>query len=520
MKKKASEYEWDRNYSNHVINSSDNLKIVDDMLSDKGKGFCLAKFKQGTIHLGTGMTHACHHPSPHKIPLVEIESNPASLFNTEHLKTARTEMLNDKKPSECDYCWRVEERGGLSDRHSKSIEPWALEHFDAVTEYKGDEDIYPSYLEVSFSNACNLKCTYCGPEFSSKWVEELKTNGPLKVLEGELDEQWVQGWQDLDSLQYKNREFNPYIDAFWKWFPEAFKHLSHYRITGGEPLLSKETFKSMDWLIENPNPELEFSVNSNFSVPEKVWQLFVGKLEKLKTDNRVKKITIYTSVEGWEERAEYARTGLDFKLFKKRTEQIAAMGNVRCVVMAAFNIFSVTSFMPLLEWILELKKLHNPSESMQKLEVTNFKVPPVGESAVHRSEKNPDQSIVIGIDIPYLRHPELLDVQFCSHELVDEYLLPLMNFMADNMTCDIWTEHSGFEKYEIEKLKRIVVNRLHFNPKNEKGPEHLIIHRAKFYDYIKAHDRRNATSFLKTFPEMTAHYNLCEEAHTLYHSDK
>jgi hypothetical protein len=158
----------------------------------------------------------------------------------------------------------------------------------------------------------------------------------------------MHGHLDLEKLTYKQREFNPYIDAFWKWFPDALPHLRHYRITGGEPLMSKETFRSMEWLINNPNTEMEFSVNSNFSVPEKLWERFVELLTEMRDKNVVKKITVYTSLEGWGERAEYARTGLDFNLLKQRAEQIAAMDNVRLSIMSAFNLLRITSFKPML----------------------------------------------------------------------------------------------------------------------------------------------------------------------------
>ena len=51
---------------------------------------------------------------------------------------------------------------GDSDRFFKSLEIWPRP-MDMMTSLSllGDENIYPSYLEVSFSNACNLKCTYC-----------------------------------------------------------------------------------------------------------------------------------------------------------------------------------------------------------------------------------------------------------------------------------------------------------------------------------------------------------------------
>ena len=65
------------------------------------------------------------------------------------------------------------------------------------------------------------------------------------------------GYNWTDDPQYLEREHNPYIDAFWKWFPDAIGHLHTLRITGGEPLMSKHTFALMEMLINNPNPELE-----------------------------------------------------------------------------------------------------------------------------------------------------------------------------------------------------------------------------------------------------------------------
>jgi organic radical activating enzyme len=519
MTKKLQDMDWVVEPGGAIGNNEHNVNQVKELLNSKGCGFCMAKFKQVTMHLGTGMTHSCHHPVPHKIPLSEIENNPAALFNTSVLKTARKEMLNDQKPSECDYCWRVEESDGVSDRHYKSLEPWAITDFDETIKLTGDEDIYPSYLEVSFSNACNLACTYCGPEFSSKWVEDLKNNGPLKLYEGQDNERWVQGYQDLDSLSYKNREFNPYIDAFWKWFPEAYKHLKHFRITGGEPLMSKETLKTMDFFIENPNPELEFSINSNLSVPDKIWDKFIEKLKVLKTDNKVKKITLYTSVEGWGEKAEYARTGLDFELLRKRFEQVLKLGNVRVVIMSTFNLFSITSFKDLLKWVHRMKQKYNPDNTHQHLETsTGFNLVK-GTSYTQRKEKNPDHSVVVGIDIPYLRHPEFLDVQICSHELVEDYLLPCLDYINQNSNNGTWADHQSFEQYEVEKLKRIVVHRLYHNRKKDKAREsHADIKRKRsaFYEFVNKLDSRRGTSFLKTFPEMTEFYNLCKRDHNTY----
>ncbi len=504
---------WDN--IGHVDNNQDNLNKVKQLLDSKGPGFCLAKWNQVTMHLGTGLTHSCHHPKTHKIPLEEIAVNPSALHNTKYKKDQRKAMLNGEKPAECDYCWRPESKGENSDRHYKSMEFWALPHHDEIAQLTGDEDVFPTYLEVSFSNVCNLKCTYCAPEASSRWVEELKAHGPVKLIEGTPYEQWAQGYQDLDSLQYKNREVNPYVDAFWKWFPEAYKHLKVLRITGGEPLMSKETLKTMDFLLEKPNPDLEFAINTNLLVPDKLWDQFILKLVAMRDAECVKKLTIFTSVEAWGKRAEYIRTGLDFELFKKRYEQLLALGGIRAVIMATFNILSITSFKQLLEWHYELKVRYNPVNANQHLEENTGFVLAKGESLTTRKHKNKGHSFIAGLDVPYLRSPEYMDAQFSSHQLVDDFFIPMMDYMGSHMANSNWNDHHGFEPFEIDKLKRILVHRLYFNQKKREDRElgdDIRINRAKFYDFINEMDKRRNTNFLEVFPEMTEFYNTCRIA--------
>lgn len=512
---KLNDITWLR-YDNGQVqaNNNENFQKAKKLLDSTGKGFCLAKFTQTTLHLGTGMTHACHHPIPHKIPLEEIQSDPAALFNTKHLKHARKEMLNNERPSECDYCWRIEDSGGYSDRFFKSIEPWALEHHDTIQETNPNQNQIPTYLEVDFSNVCNFKCLYCGPEYSTTWVDDLKREGPIVLLDQTNQVQWAQGYQkDLNSLAYKNREFNPYVDAFWKWFPEIYTKLKVYRITGGEPLLSKETFKSIDFFIDNPNRELEFSINTNLGAPDKIWKQFKDKIRKLTGDRCVKRFTVFTSVDAWGKKAEYIRPGLDFELFKQRYEELLEIPNVRATVMCTFNILSITSIQQLLEWQLDLKRKYNNSNMSANWEDEHLvNLSEYGETYSSRKQRNPDQESCVGIDLPYLRNPWYLDAQYITLDLVQKYLIPAINFMGRNTAQHIWNSHQGFEDYELEKMKRIVIQILMKIKTNRDGDSaDTVINRAKFFDFVTEVDRRSGSNFLKTFPEMKAFYQMCKK---------
>ena len=130
-------------------------------LNSVGCGMCLAKWTQVTMHLHLGHTHSCHHPSTHKIPLDELKVNPTALHNTQFKKERRKEMLDGKRPDECDYCWNVEDSSDrFSDRVLKSRSEWSYPHFKEIVKMNPQENYNPKYVEVSFSNACNFKCSY------------------------------------------------------------------------------------------------------------------------------------------------------------------------------------------------------------------------------------------------------------------------------------------------------------------------------------------------------------------------
>ena len=116
-------------------------------LEEVSPTFCLAKWNQVSLLLQNGMTHSCHHPVPHKIPLEELKENKSALHNTKFKKLQRKMMLEGGRPKECDYCWKVEDanKDAFSDRHMKSAEAWALPDFRKIRDSDWREDTNPPY---------------------------------------------------------------------------------------------------------------------------------------------------------------------------------------------------------------------------------------------------------------------------------------------------------------------------------------------------------------------------------------
>jgi hypothetical protein len=516
-KKTFNEIDWERD-GNYVKHTAPNRTAMKELLDETGPGFCLAKWSQVTMHLGSGLTHSCHHPPAHKIPLDELKNNPSALHNTEHKKTQRKKMLNGKRPSECDFCWRIEDNTGeISDRVLKSLDPYSVHDFDTISKYTGDEDPYPRYVEVSFSNVCNFKCAYCGPSYSSKWVEEIKKHGPYNLTDTVFNA--------TTDVQIKNSEDNPYTDAFWLWLPDALPHLHTLRITGGEPLMSKHTLKVIAYLKEHPSPNLEFAINSNGCPPDKLWKQFTKLAKELMDEGCIKRFTLFVSAESVGAQAEYSRDGMDWdKLTSNVNYFINNTTNTRVTFMCAFNLFSIPTFLNFLEYVLHLKKRYNTHNLFTWLNESGVDLMPTLNHGLttykiggpFTDDNRADNRI--GIDIPYVRYPEHLDAKLITTTLVSDHLIPAVDYMAAN-SADEWNGHTGFLDQEMLKLKRIVIDILTMckdndDPIDGTSANHVVRReRNNFFKFVNEYDARRGKNFVGTFPEMIDFYNVCNLEH-------
>lgn len=410
---------------------------------------CLAKWTQSNIYLGINTTHSCHHCPSHTISLDDVKRNLSALHNTKEKIQQRQLMLEGKRPPECDYCWRIEDSGNfISDRITKSFSPWSRKHFDRIIK-SGPEGIDPTYLEVSFDNRCNLKCSYCGPTYSNSWEKEITQLGPWP------DE--INAYQGSSRFNYN--EFNPYVEAFWQWFPKVYPSLHTFRITGGEPLLSNNTYKLLDYVINNQNKNIELDVNTNLSVPDKILSLFIKKIKQAK----VKQITIHASCDSHGSAAEYARYGLVYNKWLSNCQRlINEISNVKIDIMVTYNVFSVTRFRMLLE---DVEKINKRSYFRSK----------------------------INYSISYLRNPEHLAVWVLPQEY-RSYIEDQIKFMKSKR----------FKSTEINQIERILDLFLTMSEKDNS------VLRKRFSMFVNEHDKRRQTVFVNSVPELTNFLRLCE----------
>ena len=457
----------DKDFKSEFLNSAEHMQ------AKLGPAMCLAKWKQVSLHLPTGLNNSCYHPPLHEIDGAAVALNPSALHNTAHKKEQRRIMLRQERPQECSYCWSMEDAGKLSDRHYRSGEPWAAKDFASIMTSTGDEDVVPSYVEVNFNHVCNLACSYCSPQFSSTWQAEVDKEGGYPTSRVHNDPVHFRGRNRPIPVSHDN----PYVDAFWQWWPTLYPELEHFRMTGGEPLLDKNTYRVFDYVLANPKPNLHLNVTSNFSVDEKSWQRYKGYVKQLCEGENIEHFMQYVSLDAWVEPAEYIRHGLDFALLWDRVNQFLTEipGRNSITFIVTMNNLSVTTLDSLFAGILGLRHIY--STTYQR----------------------------VWFDTPVLRQPAWQSLQILPESYV-ERLEHLWAWMLKQQETEA-TRFKGFKDYEIARLDRDIA---WMREGQKMDPALLAQHKADFYRFFSEHDRRRGTDFLRTFPDMKAWWAECE----------
>jgi hypothetical protein len=287
---------------------------------------CQLKWVWSTIFLASGTTASCHRTNHHK-----FDYNTFNFHNTPSKIKDREKMLAGEWPNRgCEYCKNIEDSGGISDRIT-NLDLW---EFDPSKELQANNittTVTPQILEIYFNNTCNLKCTYCGPYFSSLWNDELKRFG---------DKTFV---TDINYESNKQKCFD--------WLKININELYQLNILGGEPLYQDEFDQLLDVLEDTPAPELTLTFFSNLAVtPDKLISK-IDRIEQLINKGHIKKLMITASLDCWGPEAEFARFPLNLKTWEKNFNYILDKEWINVVIGSTITPLTIKTLYVLLEKI-------------------------------------------------------------------------------------------------------------------------------------------------------------------------
>jgi hypothetical protein len=385
------------------------LEFRQQVLDTKSSSFCAAKWYNATIWLGSGQTTSCHHPPAHSIDVDAIATNPSAIHNTVEKKIDRLNMQLGNRPKGCEYCWKIEDMGrdAVSDRVYKS-KIYPIEALNEAYAKPHQEDVNLRTLEIAFDRTCQFACSYCNPAFSSTWVRDIQRNGPYERLVSDGRGHFT---HDHPSSQlYRFGETNPYVEAFFEWWKtDLHRTLQELRITGGEPLMSGETWKLLDWFKENKGKSTtRLAINSNLGAEVDLDRL-LSSIDGLTVD-------IYTSQESVYTQAEYIRDGLDYSAWTANVQRLLDSDRIRAVhCMATINALCLDSLPSLLYQLLEFKQMYGRervSFTLNILRFPSFQSPLVLPNNLRTQYKEQLQDFLDrNADNPYMHEHEVNHVQ-------------------------------------------------------------------------------------------------------------
>jgi MoaA/NifB/PqqE/SkfB family radical SAM enzyme len=180
---------------------------------------------------------------------------PSKFVNNDNFRAIRQSLAEGVWPEHCKSCQDQESRGQESYRQKSN------KHLKSTDKNNTIKKSWIEYIEVRFSNACNLSCRHCAPDYSSKW------NSILKRVERVPDDYSY----DIKNLvrEWPNQSWTKkQVDELLVDLIKNCPNLNRIDVGGGEPLYQKQFWQFLEGIQAHPNRNnMYMNIVSNFNTP-------------------------------------------------------------------------------------------------------------------------------------------------------------------------------------------------------------------------------------------------------------
>ena len=278
--------------------------------------------------------------SEHHSPIGNLnEMDLDECYNSDNMKQFRLKMLEGKRIDNCSRCWELEDIGHDTLRKRSNSE-FIAEKFN-VHESKADivqqtntdgsvDKVHLTYMDIRFSNICNMRCRTCGPDLSSQWFHDatdskfnMTPTNPTPIL------------QIRKGNTAFMEQFDPYLDTVEKIY-----------WAGGEPLIMDEHWYIMNKLVEmgrtKRDTPMRIFYNTNFS------KLTYKGDDAIDLWKQFDEVSVGASLDAGWKRGEYLRKGTIWRETLANRERMKKElpdtdFNISCTV-SMFNALDVCNF--------------------------------------------------------------------------------------------------------------------------------------------------------------------------------
>jgi organic radical activating enzyme len=253
------------------------------------------------------------------------------------------------------------------------------------------------------------------------------------------------------------------VEAFFQWWEsDLHRTLKELRLTGGEPLMSGDTWRLLDW-FQKHDTDVQFALNSNLGAKDDLIDRMID------VSHSIKKFHLYTSNEAVGPQAEYIRDGMDWQVWANNVEKVLSNGHITGFhMMCTINALCLDSLDTFLDIVLQWKQEWGSSFPTFTLNILRF---------------------------PSFQSPLVL-----PDDIRMAYKQRLQDWYDQNHT------NQHLHEMELNQLQRLIDYLDVVKTPHAGAAEQHILQR-DFKRFYSQYDQRRGKNFTSTFPALSMWYN-------------
>jgi hypothetical protein len=265
------------------------------------------------------------------------------MLNSEDFKAMRQLMLDDQPIEICKRCYDLEKVGLWTMRQSHNRRR-GKDYVELVanTNEDGSIDQFKMvYMDIRFSNICNMKCRSCGPSCSSQWAAEHKEHHGIASLKNYFGTEKIVTNSNDDGKFFK--QLTPYLDDVLEVY-----------FAGGEILITPEHYECLDhWIATDRAKDIELTYTTNFG------SLRYKDKDLVNYWKHFPKLQIWASLDGRGAHAEVIRKGTDWDAIVNNIKEIRTLvPHAQLQITPTISIWNVHSFPRFFDYLITQKLMN------------------------------------------------------------------------------------------------------------------------------------------------------------------
>jgi sulfatase maturation enzyme AslB (radical SAM superfamily) len=343
-------------------------------------------------------------------------SSIAEIWNGINLRKIRRDMLQENTSPACQRCYDLE-AGGISTLRQHSNNNFAHHRDRVLTTHKDGTvpEVSMAYLDVRFSNICNLRCRTCSHDLSSSWYDDTVSLDP--------------GY-DKPRIMNINR-----TGDFWTQLVPYLEQTEEVYFAGGESLLTEEHYKILDHWISTGHTDVRLRYTTNFT------KLDYKQRNIFELWRHFKDVRVAASLDASHDKSEYLR---------KNTVWSQIVENRRRMQAEVPDIyFEITPTVSLMN-ILHLPDFHKEWTELGLLDINNVRLNVLTWPA-HSSIKVLPQSLKNTAQLRLVQHIGWMTQNKAASRSIDSWR-SIISFMNTGDDSHLLPEFNSYNK-RIDALK-------------------------------------------------------------------